>query len=328
MNKKRYQTIIILYLFLLLLVACQSETPPTLMPTALPISTFTPKPTQVPAATSPPPTATPSATPTPIPPSPTASPSPTQTPEPTATPTPSPTATPTATPTPLPPTATSPPPATNTPTPIPPPPTATSPPPPDANLNLLPNPSFEGGWYNLNNIPELQVPNQWLLEWDEGSNPFDSDPWNVFVRPESRVLPGAFLPPKEHRLFIWDGDHTVKIFKGRGAISFRLLTELYLGPGAYLLEINIFPDLVVGYTSGGSKIWAPDPLSGEVQFVVGAGNSGWILPAFGARNALSHTFSLPTAQVIRIGIGVRGRWAIENNGWFMDNWSLRRLGDG
>ena len=190
---------------------------------------------------------------------------------------------------------------------------------------MLPNPSFEEGWYNLYGIPELQVPNQWTLEWDEGYNPLTSDPWNDFVRPESRVLSRAFLPPHEHPLYIWGGDHTVKIFKGSGAVSFRLLTSIYLETGTYVLEINVFPDLVMGYTPDGYKIWAPDPLSGEVRLIVGDGGSGWMLPAFGTRNTMTHSFVISQGQLTAIGVGIRGRWAIPNNGWFMDHWSLRRI---
>jgi hypothetical protein len=171
----------------------------------------------------------------------------------------------------------------------------------------------------------LQVPIQWLLEWDEGTNPLDPDPWNKFVRPECRVLPSAFLPPREHPLFIWDGDQTVKVFKGLGSVSFRLLTDVYLTPGTYLLEINVFPDLVVDYRGDGSKVWAPDPLSGEVKLIVGFGGSGWMLPAFGRKNTFTQTFEIPTAQTIRVGAAMRGRWAIENNGWFMDDWGLWRI---
>lgn len=205
-------------------------------------------------------------------------------------------------------------------------PVTTAPPPPPAGggANLLPNPSFEEGWYHLHGSPELQVPDRWLLEWDAGPNPLDPDPWNAFVRPESRVLPAHFLPPAEHATFIWDGRQTVKIFKGEGALSFRLLTDVHLEPGSYVLEINVFPDLVVGYTAGGSKIWAPDPLSGEVRLVVDGGGSGWMLTAFGQKNSFYHTFQVDQARPVRLGVAIRGRWAILNNGWFMDDWSLRR----
>ncbi|MFZ0546779.1 MAG: hypothetical protein WAM60_15135 [Candidatus Promineifilaceae bacterium] len=194
-----------------------------------------------------------------------------------------------------------------------------------SNLNLLPNPSFEDGWYNLNGIPELQVPNQWTLEWDTGDNPLDPDPWNDFVRPESRVLNFDFLPASEHDTFIWDGSHTVKIFKGEGAISFRLFTFVFLQPGNYQFEINIYPDLIVGYTDAGGKIFADDPLSGELQFLVDVPATTWILPHFGQRNTYAHSFTVTNARMVKIGLAVRGRWAIENNGWFMDDWSLRQL---
>lgn len=168
------------------------------------------------------------------------------------------------------------------------------------------------------------MPNHWIFEWDEGTNPLDPDPWNAFLRPETRVLSRAYLPVYEHDLFIWDGDYTVKIFKGNGAVSFRLLSDVYLEPGTYVLTIRIFPDLVVGYDEDGNKIWAPDPLSGEVRLIMGGQSTDWLLPTIGTRNKFTQTFSVDSGQVVRVGIGVRGRWAIENNGWFMDRWSLVR----
>lgn len=225
------------------------------------------------------------------------------------------------------PTATSAATATDSATPPPPPAALTAtPPPPAPGANLLPNASFEEGWYHINGIPELQVPNRWVLEWESGDNPLDPDPWNDWVRPEIRVLSADFLPPAEHGLFIWDGRQTVKVFKGQGAISFRLLTDVYLEPGNYQFEIYFFPDLVDDYTDGGEKIWAPDPLSGEVRLVLGGQTTEWVLPTFGQKNRLAHTFSVETGQVMRLGAAIRGRWAIENNGWFVDDWSLQRLG--
>jgi hypothetical protein len=190
--------------------------------------------------------------------------------------------------------------------------------------NLLPNPSFEEGWYHPGGLPELQVPVQWLLQYDEGVNPLDPDPWNVFVRPETRVLSPDFLPAQERDLFIWDGSHTVKIFKREGSISVRLLTDVYLTPGSYLFEVNVFPDLIVGYNPDGSKIWAPDPLSGEVRFSLNSGGTGWLLPEFGRKNTYSFPFDVTQPGTVRLGLAIRGRWAILNNGWFMDDWGLWR----
>ena len=192
---------------------------------------------------------------------------------------------------------------------------------PSLGPNYLPNASFEQGWYHIDDIPELQIPEGWQFTYAAGENPLDPDPWNVWVRPETRVLPSAFLPPDEHDLFIWDGNQTVKVFKGSGSISFDLTTTLFLQPGTYLLVINVFPDLVVGYDNG-QKIWAPDPLSGEVKLIAGNGTTGWMLPQFGQKNRFETTFTVTTPQNVTVGAAMRGRWAIENNGWFMDDWGL------
>lgn len=209
--------------------------------------------------------------------------------------------------------------------PITPTPTRFVPPPPIDSVNYLPNPSFELGWYNLDGIPELQVPNKWRLEWDAGENPLDPESWNQLVRPESRLLNGDFLPAEEHQLFIWDGAYTLKIFKGSGALSFRLLTETELAPGFYLFTINVFPDMVGEYDEEGHKIWAPDPLSGEIRFVIDEPMGDWILPTFGQKETFYQMFEVPELRTVRLGVAFRGRWAILNNGWFMDDWSVRRV---
>ncbi|MCB0036685.1 MAG: LysM peptidoglycan-binding domain-containing protein, partial [Anaerolineales bacterium] len=112
---------------------------------------------------------------------------------------------------------------------------------PNTSGNLLANSSFEGGWYHPGNIPELQIPNNWRFEWDEGATGFGNEVWDVWRRPEVRVLSRQYLPPEEHDLFIWNGNQTVKIFKGSAPISFRLLSDVTLQPGKYTLEIKLFP---------------------------------------------------------------------------------------
>jgi len=192
------------------------------------------------------------------------------------------------------------------------------------NANLLPNPSFEEGHYNSGGISELQVPNGWIFEWDGGTNPFVSAPDDYYVRPETRVLPSYQIPPNEQSTYVFDGQYTMKIFKGYWAINVQLVSDVYLSPGTYELEINVFPDLVVGYDNG-QKLWAPDPFSGEVRFVVTGAGTDWFPPAFGRKNTFTHIFTVNNAQTIRVGAGLRNRYGLMNNGWFIDDWSLRRI---
>lgn len=312
-----------LSLLLLLLAACQTDDP---LPTQAVLATVPPTTATAEAIAQMPPTWTPEIilpTDTPLPPPATSTAVPTSTPvTPTDTPVPIPTNTPvptdTAVPTntAVPPTA---PPATAVPTAIP---TISSN--PVLGGNILPNGSFEQGHYNQNGIPELQLPNGWLLEWDEGATGFGSNSWDVYVRPETRVLSSAFLPAFEHPLYIWDGSHTVKVFKGSGAISVRLLTDVTLEPGTYLFEINVFPDVVMGYENK-QKVWADDPAAGEVRFIVTGGGTGWIFPTFGTRNTFTHTFTVTEPQTVRIGVGMRGRYALPTNGFFVDDWSLKKV---
>lgn len=229
----------------------------------------------------------------------------------------------TATPTPVQPTQTSVPP-TATATQSAPLPTSTPTTAPPTSGNLLPNASFEGGWYHPNNIPELQIPNNWRFEWDEGPTGFGNEVWDVWRRPEVRVLSRQFLPPHEHDLFIWQGDQTLKVFKGSAPISFRLLSDVTLQPGTYVLEVKLFPDLVVGYQNG-VKIWAPDPLSGDVRLIAAGNSTGWMFPTFGQRNIYRYTFTVNQTQTVTVGAAIRGRFAIQNNGWFLDDWSLVKI---
>jgi hypothetical protein len=196
---------------------------------------------------------------------------------------------------------------------------------PVESANLLPNPSFEESWHHQNGVPELQVPDGWQLEWQEGSNWLDSDPWNRFVRPETRVLTADFLPADERDLFIWDGNQTVKVFKREGALSFRLTTDVFLEAGSYLFSINVFPDMIDSYSDSGAKIWAPDKLSGQLRFLVDPPEEEWHFPTFGQKNHYQYAFFVERAKSVHLGVHFVGRWAILNNGWFMDDWSLVQL---
>lgn len=315
------RAIIAIWFFTLVpaLAACDSPEP---TPTVEATTVAEASPTEAPATDTPEPTATTEPT---QPPPDTATPRPTRTSPPaTATPeeSPTPEGTPTETPSPEPSPTNTRPPATAGPTRTSAPPTL--PPNPTLGQNLLPNASFEEGHFNQNGIPELQLPNGWRLDYQEGATGFGGQAWDVYVRPETRVLSSAFLPPEEHGLYIFDGAQTVKIFKGQGAVSTRLMTDLTLQPGTYVLEANFFSDVFESY-SNGSKNPPGDPHAGEAMLFAGGTGTGWIGNSYLARNTLTHTFTINSAQTITVGVGFRGRFAIANNGWFVDNLSLRQL---
>ena len=189
--------------------------------------------------------------------------------------------------------------------------------------NLLPNASFEGEWYfYLYN--ELQIPEGWQLTTDEGPNNLEQGAGGLFNRPEVRVVPAKDLPPAEHGLFIFEGNKTVKAFKGGAPTSFSMFTDVALQPGSYRLTINFFPDTVSGYDNK-VKVYAADPLAAEARIIVDGGGSGWQGTASGQRNTLTYDFVVDEARTVRVGGAFRNRYIMANNGWFLDGWSLTRL---
>ena len=303
----------------LVLAACGGEqpaeaTPATSVAEIAPAATWTPLPIIVPPTHTlaptlpPPPTPTLAPSATPLPASPTAEVSPT--PEATATAVPPTTAPTSAAPA-----------ATRV------PPTAAAPtlsPNPTLGENILPNGSFEEGFTNQNGIAELHAPNGWRIEFQEGATGFGSNAWDVYVRPDTRIFPAAFLPPEEHSLYIFDGSTTLKVFREQGALSMRLVTDVELAPGTYVLEANFFSDVFEKYEND-QKVAPSDPNAGEASLIAGSGGTGWVANNYLTRNTLKHTFTVTSAQKMTVGVGFRGRYAIANNGWFVDNLSLRQL---
>lgn len=303
----------------LALAACGGEEPAAATPVAelatpVPAATWTPLPIIVPPTRTAAPTQPPPATSTPAP-SPTALP---------ASPTPEVSPTPEATATAVPPTTA---PTSAAPAATRVPPTAAPPtlsPNPTLGENILPNGSFEEGFSNQNGVAELHAPNGWRIEFQEGPTGFGSNAWDVYVRPDTRIFPAAFLPPEEHSLYIFDGSTTLKVFREQGALSMRLVTDVELAPGTYVLEASFFSDVFEKYEND-QKVAPSDPNAGEASLIAGSGGTGWVANNYLTRNTLKHTFTVTSAQKMTVGVGFRGRYAIANNGWFVDNLSLRRL---
>lgn len=193
--------------------------------------------------------------------------------------------------------------------------------------NILPNPSFEGGHYHPtdesgNEILELQVPEGWFVEAFDGPNSLQGGA-GFFYRPEIRVLQAANLPESEQNLLIFDGQQTLKAFKGFAPTAFTLYTEIILPqPGRYRLSINVFPDVIVGYKEG-QKIFDTRSLSSEVSLIYGAGlRTNWSNVSAGGKSTVSYEFIIETPGPVIVGASFRNRYEALNNGWFLDDWSL------
>lgn len=198
-------------------------------------------------------------------------------------------------------------------------------PPPGGNENLLPNPSFEGGWWHVNGVPELQIANDFDTEWKDGELTPAGD-GTKYVRPEYRVLPAAQLPPAERPLFILDGSHTIKIFKGSGAINTVYKSQpINLAAGTYRLVIPVYSDAVEGYANG-QKVFAHDPASADCLAWIDGEQGEWFTPfPFGNWYELVHEFEVAAARPVQVGIRLRNIHALQNSGWFTDAWRLERV---
>ena len=87
--------------------------------------------------------------------------------------------------------------------------------------NLLTNPSFEGGWYD---VAIGQVPDGWRWLWLDKANIPGTE--TETLAPESRVLPRSQIPPDEQSIFLQEGDACVKIFKPHSPIYAALAQDV------------------------------------------------------------------------------------------------------
>jgi len=202
-------------------------------------------------------------------------------------------------------------------------------------LNLLNNPNFENGHYHWHNVPEIVIPNGWDFEHKIHTEPKLPQQDIPFDPPECVVWNKASAPLEERSLFFLSGDYCLKIFKGWGAIWWRLFQKVDgLTPGQrYRFTVPIHPDLVMQYDKG-RKIYADDPLAGEVRLSAKSGSkvveNGWLdgtkFP-FGKYTPFTLDFVAegPSAEVSAEG---RGRWGLINNGWFVDSLKLELIDAG
>lgn len=198
--------------------------------------------------------------------------------------------------------------------------------PPVTSANLFNNGSFEGEWY-YHIYNELQIPVGWQVAIDESANTLQPGDGGNFARPEIRVISRAQLAENEWDLFIFEGFKTMKAFKGYAPTIFHFFQDVSLQPGRYRMTLNFFPDIVSQYYPGGSRDFHPDPLSGEVRIIHDNAGTDWTTVTPGQRNNRVYEFTVSQSGTVRLGASFRNRFAAANNGWFLDDWKLERIGN-
>lgn len=106
-----------------------------------------------------------------------------------------------------------------------------------------------------------------------------------------------------------------------------------LTPGCrYLFTAPVFPDLVVRM-DGAVKVFADDPLAGEVRLYVVSG--GQVIGDTDYLNGANFAFGrytehtllfTATSTEVEINLECRGRWGLLNNGFFVDSLRLEAVG--
>lgn len=205
---------------------------------------------------------------------------------------------------------------------IPPPPPVPNPTP----VNLLKNWSFENGYYHWHGIPELATPNEWDFWYQGDVNIRLERQDSPFFPLEGVVWNRAQAPEHEKDIFWINGQFCLKEFKGWGPIWWRISQTVHgltIGK-TYEFTAPVYPDLVMKYDDQGNKIWADDPLAGEVKLYGGPVESDW-------KNGNDFPFGQYTHHKIRfvadsesevVSLECRGRWGLVNNGFFVDALTL------
>lgn len=206
---------------------------------------------------------------------------------------------------------------------------------PEPAVELLENGDFGGGWYHINDstgneIRELQIPSGWELQWEENEpTGFGDQPWDVYVRPEVRVLNRGMLPAAEHKDFILGRDDwTLKIFKGFGCWSVRLIQRVHFPqPGRYRLTVPLFVDMVKAYKDG-RKVWADDGRDCQIALWIGGqydpapDGQEWHNLAAGRIHRVSTEYMALVEGEQYIEVHIRANFALANSGVFTDGWEL------
>lgn len=212
---------------------------------------------------------------------------------------------------------------------------------PTPEVNLLTgadNPSFESDApFFINSVSgaqkiELMVPAGWKLLVDDNYPVRAEEPDLKYVYPE--MIPrrmehlnecNTAVPAPVCALF--NRDQVLKVFKGGLPIRFALYKDVTLQPGVYRFKIDFFADTVQFYQDG-QKVWGEEGMA-EIQLCIERAeydHQDWQPVEIGQVSSQELIFIVPQHQNVTLYAKFRNNFAINNNGWFLDNFLLQPVG--
>lgn len=200
--------------------------------------------------------------------------------------------------------------------------------------NLLRNPGFEDGTYPFDRLGILYIPKEWTFTFRDGPNdqlPRQTVPWG---RPNAGCLGLQQFPPHEHPIFFQQGSQMLwKTWQGKSYPQYISLSQtLTLTPGqTYRFTANVCPDMVTQYGGPQGKVFIDDPDAYGVRVLAASGGQTFSsefkktqqLPN-DQYTPVSVDFTPPAADVT-VSVEAYGIFPLENNCFFMDNFSLEAI---
>jgi hypothetical protein len=200
--------------------------------------------------------------------------------------------------------------------------------------NLLVNPSFEEGWYD---IYTGQVPDGWRFVWLDGVEfPGSAD---AAFAPETMVTQKTSVPPEERSLLFRDGSRCLKVFRGFTPVygaAVQDVSGLDVGRN-YRLIVPIFVDV---FNWEGQKV-APGGEAARIRLGAAPLGATWRdesaitysdwwdganTPGFYLQYSdFSFDFEAEEPEMT-IYIELAGIYGLTNNGFFVDDVALYPLG--
>lgn len=183
-----------------------------------------------------------------------------------------------------------------------------------------------GGWFDLMNGKErlpIQVPNEWTFDYVLGANEV-GDPDYDWGMPETRFMWDAYLPEHEHEFLLNDAGHTYKIFAAHRPIWSKLRHNLTLQPGKYKVTFTFVDDTFTDFTRRG-KTEPGDEKTAESRIILADQSTDWVLNKFLDDNVVILNVEVDKETKTELILENRGRWAVKNNGVFLQRVLLEKV---